>query len=160
MARIETFLPSWQGLPGRPPSERAALARAFVAKAVFNLPTTSLLIDVLSGDKTLRRLCGWQRAGEVPSASTFSRASAGFAESALPSRLHQALIQETHADRLVGHISRDSTAIAMLVRRRRSQNRQHRSRNPNPSAAAPARMRYGRLSRRAGSTKSRSRARH
>src|SRR5271166_4044869 len=56
MARIETFLPSWQGLPGRPPSERAALARAFVAKAVFNLPTTSLLIDVLSGDKTLRRL--------------------------------------------------------------------------------------------------------
>lgn len=111
MARIETFLPSWQGLPGRPPSERAALARAFVAKAVFNLPTTSLLIDVRSGDKTLRRLCGWQRAGEVPSASTFSRASAGFAESALPSRLHQALIQETHADRLVGHISRDSTAI-------------------------------------------------
>ena len=111
MARIETFLPSWQGLPGRPPSERAALARAFVAKAVFNLPTTSLLIDVLSGDKTLRRLCGWQRAGEVPSESTFSRAFAAFAESALPSRLHQALIQETHADRLVGHISRDSTAI-------------------------------------------------
>ena len=111
MARIETFLPSWQGLPGRPPSERAALARAFVAKAVFNLPTTSLLIDVLSADKTLRRLCGWQRAGEVPSESTFSRAFAAFAESALPSRLHQALIQETHADRLVGHISRDSTAI-------------------------------------------------
>ncbi len=111
MARVETFLPSWQGLPGRPPSERAALARAFVAKAVFNLPTTSLLIDVLSGDKTLRRLCGWQRAGEVPSESTFSRAFAAFAESALPSRLHQALIQETHADRLVGHISRDSTAI-------------------------------------------------
>ncbi len=111
MARIETFLPSWQALPGRPPSERATLARAFVAKAVFNLPTTSLLIDVLSADKTLRRLCGWQRAGEVPSEATFSRAFAAFAESALPCRLHQALIQETHADRLVGHISRDSTAI-------------------------------------------------
>jgi hypothetical protein len=111
MARIEAFLPSWQGLPGRPPSERAALARAFVAKAVFNLPTTSLLIDMLSADKTLRRLCGWQRAGEVPSESTFSRAFAEFAASALPSRLHQALVQEIHADRLVGHISRDSTAI-------------------------------------------------
>src|SRR5208283_2446795 len=111
LARIETFLPSWHGLVGRPPAERAALARSFIAKAVFNLPTTCLLIDMLSADKTLRRLCGWQRAGEVPSESTFSRAFAEFADSALPSRLHDALIEETHADRLVGHISRDSTAI-------------------------------------------------
>ena len=111
LARIEAFLPGWQGLPGRPPSERAALARAFVAKAVFNIPTTRLLIGMLSADKTLRRLCGWQRAGEVPSEATFSRAFAAFAASALPSRLHDALIKETHADRLVGHISRDSTAI-------------------------------------------------
>jgi len=88
LSRIETFLPSWQGLPGRPPAERAALARAFVAKSVFNLPTTRLLIDMLSADKNLRRLCGWQRAGEVPSEATFSRAFAAFAASALPSRLH------------------------------------------------------------------------
>ena len=66
---------------------------------------------MLSADKTLRRLCGWQRAGEVPSEATFSRAFAEFATSALPSRLHEALIQDTHADRLIGHISRDSTAI-------------------------------------------------
>jgi len=111
MVRIEAFLPGWQGLPGRPPSERAALARAFVAKAVFNVPTTRLLIEMLFADKTLRRLCGWQRPGEVPSEATFSRAFAAFAASALPSRLHAALIEETHADRLVGHISRDSTAI-------------------------------------------------
>ena len=69
MVRIEALLPCWPGLPGRPPSERAILARAFVAKAVFNFPTTSLLIEMLSADKTLRRLCGWQRAGEVPSES-------------------------------------------------------------------------------------------
>src|SRR5664279_701412 len=111
LARIETFLPGWHGLVGRPPAERAALARSFIAKAVFNLPTTTLLIDILGSDKTLRRLCGWQRAGEVPSESTFSRAFAEFAASALPSRLHDALIGETRADRLVGHISRDSTAI-------------------------------------------------
>ena len=108
MVRIEAFLAGWHGPPGRPPCERAVLARAFIAKAVFNIPTTSLLIEMLSADKTLRRLCGWQRAGEVPSESTFSRA---FAASALPSRLHEALIQDTHSDRLVGHISRDSTAI-------------------------------------------------
>jgi hypothetical protein len=111
MARIEAFLPGWPGLPGRPLSERSALARAFVAKAVFNFPTTRLLVEMLSVDKTLRRLCGWQRAGEVPSEATFSRAFAEFATSALPSRLHEALILDTHADRLVGHISRDSTAI-------------------------------------------------
>ena len=62
-------------------------------------------------DKTLRRLCGWQRAGEVPSESTFSRAFAEFAASALPSRLHRGADPDTHSDRLVGHISRDSTAI-------------------------------------------------
>src|SRR5271155_758772 len=111
MVRIEAFLAGWHGLPGRPPCERAVLARAFIAKAVFNIPTTSLLIEMLSADKTLRRLCGWQRAGEVPSESTFSRAFTAFAASSLPSRLHEALIKETHADRLVGHISRDSTAI-------------------------------------------------
>ena len=111
LARIEAFVPSFDGLPGRPLSERAALARAFVAKTVFNFPTARLLIDMLAADKTLRRLCGWQRVGEVPSEATFSRAFAGFAETALPSRLHEALIKESHADRLVGHISRDSTAI-------------------------------------------------
>lgn len=111
MARIEALLPGRAELPGRPLSERAALARAFVAKAVFNLPTTRLLIEMLGADKTLRRLCGWQRVGEVPGESTFSRAFAEFAASALPSRLHEALIRVTHADRLVGHISRDSTAI-------------------------------------------------
>jgi hypothetical protein len=127
LARIETFLPGWHGLVGRPPAERAALARSFIAKAVFNLPTTRLLIDMLSGDKTLRLLCGWQRAGEVPSESTFSRAFAEFATSALPSRLHDALIEETHADRLVGHISRDSTAIE-------AREKPVKSAQPKPSA--------------------------
>src|SRR3954452_2132113 len=42
LARIDTSLPSGTGLVGRPPAERAALARSFIAKAVFNLPTTRL----------------------------------------------------------------------------------------------------------------------
>ena len=108
---VEALLPDRRGGVGCPPSDRAALARAFVAKAVFNLPTTGLLIERLSVDTALRRLCGWERLGSVPSGSTFSRAFAEFARSALPSRLHQALIERTHAERLVGHVSRDSTAI-------------------------------------------------
>ena len=92
-------------------TDRAALARAFMAKAVFNIPLTNMLIERLGVDKTLRRLCGWERLGAIPSEATFSRAFAEFANSALPSRLHEALITRTHADRLVGHISRDATSI-------------------------------------------------
>jgi len=109
--RIEAFVRMWPGLPGRPPADRHALARAFVAKTVFNLPTTLALIERLAADATLRRLCGWEGRHAVPSESTFSRAFAEFAESSLPARVHEALIVKTHKDRLVGHISRDATAI-------------------------------------------------
>src|SRR5436190_10429993 len=101
----------WPGLPGRPLRDRAALARAFVAKAVMGLPTTSMLIERLAVDKRLRRLCGWECPGQVPSESTFSRAFAEFATCERLSRVHEALIKRTHKDRLVGHISRDATAI-------------------------------------------------
>ena len=47
----------------------------------------------------------------IPSEATFSRAFAGFAEGALPSRLHEALIENTMQEQLVGHVSRDATAI-------------------------------------------------
>jgi hypothetical protein len=47
VAGVEAFVQVWPGLPGRPPCDRAALARAFVAKAVIGLPTTSMLIERL-----------------------------------------------------------------------------------------------------------------
>ena len=111
VARIEAFVQMWPGLPGRPLADRHALARAFVAKAVFNLPTTLALIERLTADPVLRRLCGWEGRRAVPSESTFSRAFAEFAKSSLPARVHEALIRKTHKDRLIGHISRDATAI-------------------------------------------------
>ena len=43
--------------------------------------------------------------------SSFSRAFAEFSDTQLPQRVHEALIRNTHRDRLVGHLSRDSTAI-------------------------------------------------
>ena len=48
VARIEVFVRTWAGLPGRPLSDRHALARAFIAKAVLGLPTTSALIERLA----------------------------------------------------------------------------------------------------------------
>ncbi len=137
MARVERAVVHLHGRPGRPLAERAALARAFVAKAVFNLPTTRTLIERLQGDGTLRRLCGWSRLGEVPSEATFSRAFAEFAASQMPSRLHEALIRQTQAERLIGHIARDSTAIVAREAPRR------RATLPK-STPAPARRRRGR----------------
>jgi transposase len=112
MIRIEEFVvrpKRWD--VGRPPEERSMIARAFVAKAIYNLPTTRALIDRLQVDVQLRRICGWERAGSIPSESTFSRAFDEFTKKNLASRVHSALIADTQKERLVGHISRDGTEI-------------------------------------------------
>ena len=111
MIEIEALVGSWSGGVGRPAKHRRAIARAFVAKAVFNLNATRQLLDRLSVDVSLRRICGWESRREIPHESQFSRAFAEFAASELPQRLHAALIAETQQERLIGHISRDSTEI-------------------------------------------------
>ena len=109
--RLEAFIQNCVGFPGRPLEDRIAIARAFVAKMVYNLSTTRALLDRLECDIKLRRICGWEKKSQVPSESTFSRAFAEFAEGELPQKVHAALIKETYGDQLVGHISRDSTKI-------------------------------------------------
>ena len=47
----------------------------------------------------------------MPSEATFSRAFAEFADSRMPSRVHEALIERTLGQQLVGHVSIDATAI-------------------------------------------------
>lgn len=111
LVRVEEFLGTPYGLPGRPAADRTAIARAFVAKMVFSMPTTKVLIDRLTSDPQLRRICGWERQNEIPREWTFSRAFAEFAASRLPERVHEALIDRSYAGEIVGHISRDSTAI-------------------------------------------------
>ena len=116
LASVMALLPLHRLLPagagtGRPARDRAALATAFIAKAVLNLCTTRDLISRLRVDEPLRRLCGWTGPRAVPHESKFSRAFAEFAAGQLPQRLHEALIASSQQNRLVGHISRDSTAI-------------------------------------------------
>jgi len=101
----------WKGF-GRPPEVRVSIFKAFVAKSVYNFPTTKLLIDQIHSSASLRRLCGWEIRSEIPSESTFSRAFAEFSEADLLQKIHKCLIREhIGAEKLVGHISRDSTAI-------------------------------------------------
>jgi hypothetical protein len=111
LVRVDSLICPWAGGVGRPAKYRQAMARAFVAKAVLNLGATRQLLDRLMADDVLRRLCGWESAGEIPHESQFSRAFAEFAATELPQRLHEALVEATQKQRLIGHISRDATEI-------------------------------------------------
>jgi hypothetical protein len=116
MLPLERYIPVAQGWNGRPPKSRLTLASAFVAKAVYNFPTTRDLLERLHSDTQLCRICGWESPAQVPHESTFSRAFAEFAEMELPQLVQEALIQQTQRERLVGHIARDSTAIEVRER--------------------------------------------
>jgi hypothetical protein len=110
--QIETYvrdLPT--GYRGQQPLSRKPIARAFVAKAVLGIDKTSTLIERIRTSPNLRKICGWDHARDIPSEATFSRAFADFAKSSLPAKVHQELIQECYRWTIVGHISRDSTAI-------------------------------------------------
>ncbi len=72
---------------------------------------TRALLERLDTDKNLRRICGWESKGFIPSESTFSRAFAEFADSGLPGKVHNALIKNTVGNEIVSHNSRDSTSI-------------------------------------------------
>jgi hypothetical protein len=111
LLRIERFTKYSRSLYGRPPKERAAIARAFVAKAIYNIPTTRALLDRLESDIKLRRICGWEQKGEIPSESTFSRAFGEFSDSQLPAYVHEMLIKDKLSGEIIGHIARDATEI-------------------------------------------------
>lgn len=96
---------------GRRLKEREAIARSFVAKAVLRVQHTSSLRQQLLSNPTLRVVCGFARRRDVPSESTFSRAFTEFSKAGLGTSVHDALVQEHLGSELLGHISRDSTAI-------------------------------------------------
>jgi hypothetical protein len=113
---------------GRKPWERQALARAFVAKAVYNHPHTRATIEALKASPVFRRICGFVGLVDVPSESTFSRAFGEFAENGLGDRVHQVLVEHWVKPELVGHISRDATAI---------EGREKPTAKPKPPKPAP-----------------------
>jgi len=113
LVQIEKHVPvsAKQQWLGRPLQEREAIARAFVAKAVLRYQHTSSLRHELLSTPNLRMICGFTRRQDVPSGSTFSRAFAEYAEADLGTLVHDALVEEHMSVELIGHVSRDSTAI-------------------------------------------------
>jgi hypothetical protein len=96
---------------GRKLLERRAMARTFVGKAVYNHSTTRATLEALRNSSVFRRICGFVTSNDIPSEATFSRVFAEFAEQGLGDRVHEALVECCVKPQLVGHISRDATAI-------------------------------------------------
>ena len=86
----------------RKPLGRQALARAFVAKALYRYPTTSDLHRALQSAANLRKICGFGTSGTLPSEATFSRVFAAFAAGSLGHVVHDALVVEYLSHELVG----------------------------------------------------------
>jgi hypothetical protein len=68
LAAIDSHLGpfKWVG-NGRKPASRKAIALAFIAKAIWDFPTTAAMIEYLKTSRNLRRLCGWESVPDIPS---------------------------------------------------------------------------------------------
>lgn len=109
---LEEFAERYSGQSmGAPPEPRLRILHALIAKEIYGFPHRKALIEGIKARPTLCRLCGWDSACEVPSESTFCRAFNEFAEDHLLELIHAKLIEQHCKNKLVGHVSRDSTAI-------------------------------------------------
>ncbi len=110
-AEIETFVSTVQIT--NPPKDREEMARAFVAKSVYNFQTTRALIERLSVDKTLRMLCGWRYPTHIPSESKFSRVFDEFSKQRIASKAQDVFVEKYLSEVLFFYGSTDSTAIEL-----------------------------------------------
>jgi transposase len=140
-AEIERFVIHAQVT--NPPKYRKEIARAFVAKAVYNLQTTRDLIERLKADRTLRLICGWRYAYQIPHESTFSRVYALMAHSKVADEAHRRFIKEYLSDTLFFYNSTDSTAIDVREKPLKQEKihkvkkKRGRKRKDDPSPVAP-----------------------
>ena len=110
-AEIERFVSTVQIT--NPPKDREEMARAFVAKQVYNFQTTSALIDRLKIDRTLRVICGWRHRNKIPSESKFSRVFKEFSQQQIATKAHNVFIEKYLSETLFFYSSIDSTAIEL-----------------------------------------------
>jgi transposase len=97
-----------QAMTGRKAYAMLPFLRAFLAKSFFKLSTNKDLILRLRSDSSLRRICGFTK---VPGEATFSRRFDELSRSHVMEQAMNRIAKKYHKDRIVGHISRDSSAI-------------------------------------------------
>ncbi len=95
------------------PKDREELARAFIAKSVYNLQTTRDLIDRLHIDRTLRILCGWRHATDIPSESKFSRVFKELSELNIAQKTHEKFIESYLKEKIFFYNASDATKIPL-----------------------------------------------
>lgn len=108
---VEDSLPSVEqerAATGRKAYSMLPFIRAFLAKSFFKLITNKDLILRLQSDSCLRKICGFHT---VPSEATFSRRFEKIAHSHLMEQAINTLSEQYLEKHIIGHISRDSTAI-------------------------------------------------
>jgi len=95
------------------PKDRVQMARAFIAKSVYNIQTTRDLIDRLGVDRTLRILCGWRYTTDIPSEAKFSRVFKEFSETNLAAKTHDKFISKYLNDVVFLYNASDATKIPL-----------------------------------------------
>ena len=96
-----------------PPRDREEIARAFIAKSVYNLQTTRDLIDRLRIDRTLRMLCGWRYRTDIPSESKFSRVFKELSDLKIAQKTHEKFVKEYLSDELFFYNATDATKVPL-----------------------------------------------
>jgi len=95
------------------PKDREEIARAFIAKSVYNIQTTRELIDRLHSDRTLRLICGWRYKNDIPSESKFSRVFKELSDKQIAQKTHERFIAEYLSDTVFFYNATDATKIPL-----------------------------------------------
>ena len=95
------------------PKDRVEIARAFIAKSVYNMQTTRDLIDRLHSDRVLRVLCGWRYKSDIPSESKFSRVFAQLSKLNIAQKTHEKFVKEYLSDTIFLYNATDATMIPL-----------------------------------------------
>jgi transposase len=95
------------------PKSREQIARAFIAKSIYNLQTTRDLIDRLHIDRTLRVLCGWRYKRDIPSEATFSRAFRDLSQLGIAQKTHEQFVKEYLSEKTFFYNAVDATKIPL-----------------------------------------------
>jgi len=113
VVEVEAYVPPSASTQwfGRKLREDESIKWYFVAKAGYGYPFTLSLIEALLTLPNVRRISGFGKVSDIPSEPTFFRAFAEFAEIGLGEKVDEALVAKWLKPELVGHTSRDATAI-------------------------------------------------
>jgi transposase len=95
------------------PKDREEIARAFIAKSVYNIQTTRDLINRLYCDRTLRILCGWRYKNDIPSESKFSRVFQELSEINIAQKTHEKFVKEYLSQKTFFYNATDATKIPL-----------------------------------------------